>query len=130
MSTITDNLVLSTLHTNDSPSTVNRLLNMCVEPFLVASSVNIILAQRLARVICAHCKEPNPVGVEVLREMGWTGEPFTPCRGAGCSNCGGTGFKGRIALYEAMPMSDAGREPILAGATAPARKRTAGQAGM
>src|SRR5439155_1418668 len=83
---LTGHLVLSTLHTNDAPSTVNRLLNMGVEPFLVASSVNIILAQRLARVICAHCKEPNPVGVEVLRGMGGTGEPFTPCRGAGCPN--------------------------------------------
>src|SRR5213080_1678808 len=127
---LTGHLVLSTLHTNDAPSTVNRLLNMGVEPFLVASSVNIILAQRLARVICAHCKEPNPVGVEVLREMGWTGEPFTPCRGAGCSNCGGTGFKGRIALYEVMPMSDAVREQILAGATALDLKRTAVQEGM
>ena len=127
---LTGHLVLSTLHTNDAPSTVNRLLNMGVEPFLVASSVNIILAQRLARVICAHCKEPNPVGVEVLREMGWAGEPFTPCRGAGCSNCGGTGFRGRIALYEVMPMSDAVREQILAGATALDLKRTAIQEGM
>src|SRR5881296_2956573 len=127
---LTGHLVLSTLHTNDAPSTVNRLMNMGVEPFLVASSVNIILAQRLARVICAHCKEPNPVGVEVLREMGWAGEPFTPCRGAGCSNCGGTGFRGRIALYEVMPMSDAVREQILAGATALDLKRTAVQEGM
>ncbi|TMA68801.1 MAG: type IV-A pilus assembly ATPase PilB [Deltaproteobacteria bacterium] len=127
---LTGHLVLSTLHTNDAPSTVNRLLNMGVEPFLVASSVNIILAQRLARVICAHCKEPNPVGVEVLREMGWAGEPFTPCRGAGCANCGGTGFRGRIALYEVMPMSDAVREQILAGATALDLKRTAIQEGM
>src|SRR2546425_5030938 len=71
---LTGHLVLSTVHTNDAPSTVNRLLNMGVEPFLVASSVNLILAQRLARLICAHCKEPNPVDVEVLREMGWTGE--------------------------------------------------------
>src|SRR5436190_6584552 len=127
---LTGHLVLSTLHTNDAPSTVNRLLNMGVEPFLVASSVNLILAQRLARVICANCKEPNPVGVEVLREMGWAGEPFTPCRGAGCSNCGGTGFKGRIALYEVMPMSDAVREQILSGATALDLKRTAIQDGM
>src|SRR5206468_5591211 len=85
---LTGHLVLSTLHTNDAPSTVKRLLNMGVEPFLVASSVNIILAQRLARVICAHCKEANPVGVEVLREMGGTGGAFTPGRGAGWPNRG------------------------------------------
>ena len=127
---LTGHLVLSTLHTNDAPSTVNRLLNMGVEPFLVASSVNVILAQRLARVICSHCKEPNPVSVDVLREMGWAGEPFTPCRGAGCPNCGGTGFRGRIALYEVMTMSDGVREQILAGATALDLKRTAIQDGM
>ena len=127
---LTGHLVLSTLHTNDAPSTVNRLLNMGVEPFLVASSVNVILAQRLARVICSHCKEPNPVSVDVLREMGWAGEPFTPCRGAGCQNCGGTGFRGRIALYEVMTMGDGVREQILAGATALDLKRTAIQDGM
>jgi len=127
---LTGHLVLSTLHTNDAPSTVNRLLNMGVEPFLVASSVNLILAQRLARVICSHCKEPNPVSVDVLREMGWAGEPFTPCRGAGCQNCGGTGFRGRIALYEVMTMGDGVREQILAGATALDLKRTAIQDGM
>ncbi len=127
---LTGHLVLSTLHTNDAPSTVNRLLNMGVEPFLVASSVNVILAQRLARVICAQCKEPAPVPAEVLTEMGWGGDPFTPYRGAGCPGCGGTGFKGRIALYEVMPMSDGVREQILAGATAIDLKRTAIQDGM
>src|SRR5579884_2678784 len=122
---LTGHLVLSTLHTNDAPSTVNRLLNMGVEPFLVASSVNLILAQRLARVICPHCKEPAPVGEEVLREIGWTGEPFEPQHGVGCPQCGGTGFRGRIALYEVMPMTDALREQVLAGATALDLKRTA-----
>src|SRR5262249_28419105 len=81
-------LVLSPLHTNDAPSTVNRLLNMGIEPFLVASSVNLIMAQRLARVICNHCKEYGPVGPEVLKEVGWTGAAFTPQRGTGCPNCG------------------------------------------
>jgi type IV pilus assembly protein PilB len=127
---LTGHLVLSTLHTNDAPSTVNRLLNMGVEPFLVASSVNLIMAQRLARVICAHCREEAPVAGEVLSDMGWTGEPFVPQRGAGCASCGGTSFRGRIALYEVMPMSDELREAILAGATAHELKRTAAQSGM
>jgi type IV pilus assembly protein PilB len=127
---LTGHLVLSTLHTNDAPSTVNRLLNMGVEPFLVASSVNLILAQRLARVICSHCREEHPVAPEVLREVGWTEEPFVPQHGTGCPHCGGTGFRGRIALYEVMPMTDAVREQILAGATALDIKRTAIQGGM
>jgi type IV pilus assembly protein PilB len=127
---LTGHLVLSTLHTNDAPSTVNRLLNMGVEPFLVASSVNVILAQRLARVICPQCKEEHPVAPEALQEMGWTGEPFTPQRGAGCTNCGGTSYKGRIALYEVMPVGEEVREQILAGATAVDLKRSAIQCGM
>jgi type IV pilus assembly protein PilB len=127
---LTGHLVLSTLHTNDAPSTVNRLLNMGIEPFLVASSVNLIMAQRLARVICPHCKEDHPVSAEVLHEVGWTGEPFTPQRGAGCPSCGGTSFRGRIALYEVMPISDDLREQVLAGATALELKRTAVAGGM
>ena len=127
---LTGHLVLSTLHTNDAPSTINRLLNMGIEPFLVASSVNLIMAQRLARVICAHCKEEHRVTPEVLREVGWQGEPFVAYRGAGCANCGGTSYKGRIALYEVMPFTDELREQILAGATALDLKRTAVQGGM
>jgi type IV pilus assembly protein PilB len=127
---LTGHLVLSTLHTNDAPSTVNRLLNMGVEPFLVASSVNLIMAQRLARVICTQCKEDAPVGPEVLRDMGWAGEPFVPQRGAGCAACGGTSFRGRIALYEVMPMTEELREAVLAGATGTELKRTAAQGGM
>jgi type IV pilus assembly protein PilB len=127
---LTGHLVLSTLHTNDAPSTVNRLLNMGVEPFLVASSVNLIMAQRLARVICSHCKEEHPVAPEVLTEIGWTGEPFTPMRGAGCSSCGGTAYRGRIALYEVMPLGDDVREQILAGGSAMDLKRAAIGAGM
>jgi type IV pilus assembly protein PilB len=127
---LTGHLVLSTLHTNDAPSTVNRLLNMGVEPFLVASSVNLIMAQRLARVICQNCKEENPVAPEVLKEFGWNGDPFMTYRGAGCSHCGGTSYKGRIALYEVMPLADELREAILSGATALDLKRTAVQAGM
>ncbi len=127
---LTGHLVLSTLHTNDAPSTVNRLLNMGIESFLVASSVNLIMAQRLARVICSHCKEDHLIAAEVLKDMGWTGPPFTGKRGAGCPNCGGTGFRGRIALYEVMPMSDRLREAVLSGGTALDLKRTAIQAGM
>jgi type IV pilus assembly protein PilB len=127
---LTGHLVLSTLHTNDAPSTINRLLNMGVEPFLVASSVNLILAQRLARVICPQCKEDEPVPPEMLPNIGWTGEPFVPQRGVGCPNCGGTGYKGRIALYEVMPMWDDLREQILSGATALDLKRAAIQGGM
>jgi len=127
---LTGHLVLSTLHTNDAPSTVNRLLNMGVEPFLVASSVNLIMAQRLARVICSQCKEDHPVPVETLRDLGWTGELFTPQRGAGCPACGGTSYRGRIALYEVMPMTDAIREQVLAGATAIELKRAAAHNGM
>jgi type IV pilus assembly protein PilB len=127
---LTGHLVLSTLHTNDAPSTVNRLLNMGVEPFLVASSVNLIMAQRLARVICPHCKEESPVGPEVLGEIGWTGEPFMPMRGAGCSSCGGTAYRGRIALYEVMPIGEQVRENILSGGSALDLKRAAVAAGM
>src|SRR5881628_3304110 len=127
---LTGHLVLSTLHTNDAPSTVNRLLNMGIEPFLVASSVNLIVAQRLARVTCAHCREEDPVPPEVLREVGWTGEPFVPQRGAGCPSCNGTSYRGRIALYEVMPMTDELRDQILAGATARDLRRAAIQGGM
>jgi type IV pilus assembly protein PilB len=127
---LTGHLVLSTLHTNDAPSTVNRLLNMGIEPFLVASSVNLIMAQRLARVICPGCKEEAPVAIEALRDVGWQGEPFMTYRGAGCQQCGGTSYRGRVALYEVMPMTDQLREQVLAGATSIELKRTAAQEGM
>jgi type IV pilus assembly protein PilB len=127
---LTGHLVLSTLHTNDAPSTVNRLLNMGVEPFLVASSVNLIMAQRLARVICSQCREDAPVAPDVLRDMGWLGEPFTPQKGAGCAACGGTSYRGRIALYEVMPMTEEIREAVLSGATGTELKKAAAQGGM
>jgi type IV pilus assembly protein PilB len=88
------------------------------------------MAQRLARVICPHCKEDHPVAPEVLREVGWTGPPVIPQRGVGCPSCGGTSYRGRIALYEVMPMTDEVREQILAGATALDLKRAAIQGGM
>ncbi len=127
---LTGHLVLSTLHTNDAPSTVNRLLNMGVEPFLVAGSINLIMAQRLARLICAQCKEEHPVAPGVLRELGWSGEPITAYHGVGCPACAGTGYRGRVALYEVMPMSDELREQILGGVSALELKRTAIAGGM
>ena len=118
---LTGHLVLSTLHTNDAPSTVSRLLNMGVEPFLVTASVNLVLAQRLARKICVECKEPTDKHPEPLLKMGMT-EPqvhmATIYRGRGCKNCGDTGYRGRIALYEVMPFGDELKELVLQGASA------------
>jgi type IV pilus assembly protein PilB len=118
---LTGHLVLSTLHTNDAPSTVSRLLNMGVEPFLVTASVNLVLAQRLARKICNDCKEPTEKHAEALLKMGMT-EPqvhmATIYRGRGCKNCGDTGYRGRIALYEVMPFVDELKELVLQGASA------------
>jgi len=131
---LTGHMVLSTLHTNDAPSTVNRLLNMGIEPFLVASSVNCIVAQRLARQICQECKEPDDeVTAEALVEAGMTEEAAkaaTPMRGRGCRNCSETGFKGRIALYEVMVIGEELKEFVLNGASATELKREAIRLGM
>jgi type IV pilus assembly protein PilB len=131
---LTGHLVLSTLHTNDAPSTVNRLLNMGVEPFLVSSSVNLILAQRLARKICPDCKEPLvKVPEELLEKLGPVPDGFhsaTLYKGGGCDSCNGTGYRGRIALYEVMPMTESLKELILQGASAIELKREAARAGM
>jgi type IV pilus assembly protein PilB len=130
---LTGHLVLSTLHTNDAPSTINRLLNMGVEPFLVASSINLIMAQRLVRVTCAQCKEEAAVTPEALIDIGAPPEVAAAMccfRGAGCSYCNGTGYKGRIALYEVMPMTDGIRDAVLAGASSTEIKRAAIAAGM
>jgi type IV pilus assembly protein PilB len=118
---LTGHLVLSTLHTNDAPSTVSRLLNMGIEPFLVTASLNLILAQRLARKICTECKVDTEVDIEVLRDIGFSEEQIArgPLkRGTGCRACGDTGYKGRIALYEVMPMKDKFKEMILQGSSA------------
>jgi len=130
---LTGHLVLSTLHTNDAPQTINRLLNMGVEPFLVASSVNLILAQRLARKVCSQCKVEIDPPVEALRDLGVKMEEigtFPIYEGKGCNFCTNTGFKGRIALYEVMPMNDEVRELVLAGASAMEIKREAVRLGM
>ncbi len=131
---LTGHMVLSTLHTNDAPSTVNRLLNMGIEPFLVASSVNCILAQRLARRICPECKEADPeVTQEKMVSAGLSEEEAraaAPMKGAGCSNCSETGFKGRVALYEVMELTDELKEFVLNGASAVELKREAIRGGM
>jgi type IV pilus assembly protein PilB len=116
---LTGHLVLSTLHTNDAPSTVNRLLNMGIEPFLVASAVNLITAQRLARRICTECKEAESIPREALIQAG-VGEgqlaDLVCYKGQGCPSCNGTGYKGRVGFYQVMPMFEELREMILAGA--------------
>jgi type IV pilus assembly protein PilB len=131
---LTGHMVLSTLHTNDAPSTVNRLLNMGIEPFLVASSVNCIVAQRLARTVCGECKEPDPdVTPEALLEAGMSEEMVnqaTPVIGSGCRACSDTGFKGRLALYEVMALKEELREFVLNGASALELKREAVRLGM
>jgi type IV pilus assembly protein PilB len=130
---LTGHLVLSTLHTNDAPSTVNRLMNMGIEPFLVASSVNLICAQRLARRICANCKEPHPMPPAALVQAGFTeeeAEAVSPMRGAGCEKCNKTGYKGRVGLYEVLEVTDEIRELVLVGASALELRKKAIDEGM
>jgi type IV pilus assembly protein PilB len=131
---LTGHMVLSTLHTNDAPSTINRLLNMGIEPFLVSSSVNCVIAQRLARKICEDCVEEDPeVTQAALEHAGMTSEEAARCephKGTGCGNCSDTGFRGRIAVYEVMVLSDTLREFVLNGASAAEIKREAIRTGM
>ena len=125
---LTGHLVLSTLHTNDAPSTINRLLNMGIEPFLVASSVILILAQRLVRRICLKCKEVETIDPPALEEVGFSKEDassITCYKGKGCPNCGDTGYKGRLAIYEVMPVTEELRELILQGASSDEIKKKA-----
>ena len=131
---LTGHMVLSTLHTNDAPSTVNRLLNMGIEPFLVSSSVNCIVAQRLARRVCAECKDTDSdVTIEALEEAGMdagVAKTVVPVKGRGCKTCSDTGFKGRIALYEVMELKEELKEFVLNGASALELKREAIRLGM
>ena len=130
---LTGHLVLSTLHTNDAPSTVNRLMNMGIEPFLVASSLQLICAQRLVRRICANCKEPHPTPPPALVQAGFTPEEansIVPNRGKGCEKCNKTGYKGRVGLYEVMEVTEELRELILVGASALELRRKAVEEGM
>lgn len=117
---LTGHMVLSTLHTNDAPSTVSRLMNMGIEPFLVATSVNLIQAQRLIRRICSNCKADLSVPPPALVEIGFTEEEASTMKlfkGKGCDKCNNTGYKGRVGLYEVMEMNDTLRELILVGAS-------------
>jgi type IV pilus assembly protein PilB len=130
---LTGHLVLSTLHTNDAPSTVTRLLNMGIEPFLVSSSLNLILAQRLARRICGNCKEEMKIPPKALVDAGMKPERVKharPSRGKGCDECNGTGFRGRVALYEVMPVKEDLKDLILRGGSALDVKREAVRLGM
>ncbi len=131
---LTGHLVLSTLHTNDAPSTINRLLNMGIEPFLVASSVNLIVAQRLARKVCQNCKtEDHETLPDSLIQMGMAPEVASSMvcyRGAGCPACGNTGYKGRVALYEVMTVDEVIKEMILMGASSAEIKKEAIVRGM
>ncbi|WP_136513061.1 type IV-A pilus assembly ATPase PilB [Geomonas edaphica] len=130
---LTGHLVLSTLHTNDAPSTINRLLNMGIEPFLVASAVNLISAQRLARRVCSECKVVEEVPVQALIEAGITAEqaPSVVCyRGTGCPKCNGTGYKGRVGFYQVMPMLEPIKEMILNGANTAEIKRESMRLGI
>jgi type IV pilus assembly protein PilB len=130
---LTGHLVLSTLHTNDAPSTVNRLMNMGIEPFLVASSVLLIVAQRLIRKICPECKEEYKVPQEALVDIGFSeeeAEQVVIYKGRGCPYCGNTGYKGRVGLFEVLEVSDNIRELILVGASALEIRRKAIEEGM
>ena len=129
---LTGHMVLSTLHTNDAPSTISRLLNMGIEPFLVTASLNVVVAQRLARRICSDCKEIYEVPRETLVEMEvpeeWLDRPVY--HGAGCSSCGETGYRGRVALYEVLGMNDAIKDYILQGYSTAELKAEAIRLGM
>ncbi len=130
---LTGHLVLSTLHTNDAPSTISRLMNMGIEPFLVATSVNLICAQRLVRRVCTQCKEEIKIPKKTLLRIGYTEEEVDKIKvfkGKGCDRCSGTGYKGRVGLYEVMQITDEMRELILSGATAMDLRQQAVKDGM
>ncbi|MDA8079011.1 MAG: type IV-A pilus assembly ATPase PilB [Nitrospiraceae bacterium] len=130
---LTGHLVLSTLHTNDAPGTISRLLNMGIEPFLVSSSVVLILAQRLARRICGQCKEEEKVPYAALLKVGFSEDEAKTVKcskGKGCPTCNGSGYKGRVALYEVMPVKDELKELILEGASTSEIKKAAIRLGM
>ena len=130
---LTGHLVLTTLHTNDAPSSIARLRNMGVEPFLVASSVMLICAQRLVRRVCETCTEPAPMPTEALVDIGFPEEEapkISPRKGRGCERCNDTGYRGRIGLFEVMEIGAALRELILVGASSAELRRTAMEEGM
>jgi len=130
---LTGHLVLSTLHTNDAPSTITRLLNMGVEPFLVTAAVQLVQAQRLVRKVCTSCKQPIPTPKDEIKALGGTDQEIDTAicyRGVGCPVCSMTGYKGRVALYEVMPFTDPLKELVLQGAAAVEIKAAAVRRGM
>ncbi|MEW6002446.1 MAG: type IV-A pilus assembly ATPase PilB [Nitrospirota bacterium] len=130
---LTGHLVLSTLHTNDAPSSISRLLNMGIEPFLLSASVILIMAQRLTRKICLECKEEEKYPVQALQRMGFSEEEAKTAKfymGKGCPACNGSGYKGRIAVFEVMPVGAEIKEMILEGASANELKKAAIKLGM
>jgi type IV pilus assembly protein PilB len=130
---LTGHLVLSTLHTNDAPSSISRLLNMGIEPFLVSASVILIAAQRLSRKICQDCKEEEKIPVPALINLGFSEEDAKTIKcykGKGCPSCNGSGYKGRLALYEVMALGPEIKEMILEGASTDEIKKTALRLGM
>jgi type IV pilus assembly protein PilB len=130
---LTGHLVLSTLHTNDAPSSLSRLVNMGIEPFLVANSINLVAAQRLVRRVCDTCKAADTVPVERLMDAGLP-ESELPnvkaMKGRGCDRCGGTGYKGRVGLFEIMEVSESLRERIIHSAPISELREQAIQEGM
>ncbi|MHB8059141.1 MAG: type IV-A pilus assembly ATPase PilB [Desulfuromonadaceae bacterium] len=130
---LTGHMVLSTLHTNDAPATINRLLNMGIEPFLVASAVNLITAQRLARRVCSECKKPEDIPVQALIDAGVPPDEassYVCMRGSGCPVCNNTGYKGRVGFYQVMPMREEIKELILNGANTAEIKRESMRIGI
>ena len=130
---LTGHMVLSTLHTNDAPATISRLLNMGIEPFLITAALNCIVAQRLARKICVECKAPTDVPVQLLKDMQVPADQigkFQPMKGKGCEKCSNTGYKGRVAVYEVLVANDAVKEMILNGASTAEVKAEAIRTGM
>jgi type IV pilus assembly protein PilB len=128
---LTGHMVLSTLHTNDAPSAITRLVEMGIEPFLVASAIDCVVAQRLARTLCAHCKKRTLIPAEVLRDHGFPAEfPIEAYEPGGCGRCGGMGYRGRIGLYEVMVMNEEIRSLALQRASSDQLGAAAVRAGM
>jgi type IV pilus assembly protein PilB len=130
---LTGHLVLSTLHTNDAPSAVNRLIDMDIDSYLVATSVILVVAQRLVRKICPQCKEEVQISPKALANIGFSeeeAETVTIFAGKGCAQCNNTGYKGRIGLYEVMPVSETIRDMIFSSAAISEIRKTAIEEGM
>ncbi|MFO0671153.1 MAG: type IV-A pilus assembly ATPase PilB [Polyangiaceae bacterium] len=132
---LTGHMVLSTLHTNDAPATISRLLNMGIEPFLITASVNLVLAQRLARKVCKDCAAPVEVDPKTLFDVGFSEAQVAQAggkhmKGAGCKTCNGSGYKGRVALYEVMRFNDSLKQMVLEGAPTAELKLAAIKSGM